>query len=113
MKMAAITVCLAMALPVASAREYHVSTGGNDAHPGTAAAPLRTVSTAARVAGAGDVITVHEGIYRERISPTRGGESDEKRIVYRAAPGERGVLKGSEVIKGWQKTQNDTWQTSP
>ena len=34
------------------------------------------------------MITVHQGVYRERINPPRGGKSDEKRIVYRAAPGE-------------------------
>ena len=64
------------------------------------------------LAQAGDVITVHEGVYRERISPPRGGESDQKRIVYQAAPGEKVVIKGSEVVKGWEKVQNDTWKAS-
>ena len=35
----------------------------------------------------GDIITVHEGIYREQIIPIRGGESDTKRIIYQAATG--------------------------
>ena len=39
------------------------------------------------------------GTYRERINPARGGESDEKRIVYRAAPGEKVEIKGSEELK--------------
>ena len=74
---------------VASAAEFHVATTGNDAASGTAAAPLRTIQRAADLAHAGDVITVHEGVYRQRINPPRGGESDDKRIVYQAAPGER------------------------
>jgi hypothetical protein len=40
----------------------------------------------------------------------RSGESDGKRIVYRAAPGERTEIKGSERITTWQKTQNGVWK---
>jgi alpha-N-arabinofuranosidase len=110
MKKNVIIVLLTVAVSVASAREYHISVSGNDLHEGTAAKPLRTISAAARMAQPGDVITVHEGIYRERINPPRGGKSDHKRIVYQAAPGEKVIIKGSEVIKGWQKVQNDTWK---
>jgi len=92
--------------------EYHVSQEGNDANEGTASKPLRTISAAARRARPGDTITVHHGVYRERIDPPRGGESDQKRIVYRSVPGEKVLVKGSEVIKGWQKVQNDTWKVS-
>ena len=110
MKKNVIIVLLTVAVSVASAREYHVSVSGNDLHEGTAAKPLRTISTAARLAQPGDVINVHEGVYRERINPLRGGKSDQKRIVYQAAPGEKVIIKGSEVIKEWQKVQNDTWK---
>ena len=112
MKKNVIIILLTVAVSVASAREYHVSVSGNDLHEGTAAKPLRTISAAARLAQPGDVITVHEGVYRERINPPRGGESDQKRIVYKAAPGEKAIIKGSEVIKGWQKVQNDTWKVT-
>ena len=108
----AAIIFLTVALQVAFGREYHVSLSGDDAHSGTAAEPLRTISAAARVAGPGDVITVHQGVYRERISPPRGGESDQKRIVYQAAAGEKVTIKGSEAIKGWQKVQNDTWKVT-
>jgi hypothetical protein len=36
---------------------------------------------AAAVAQPGDVITVHAGIYRERVTPPRGGNSDSERII--------------------------------
>jgi hypothetical protein len=52
------------------------------------------------------VITVHAGVDREWINPPRGGESDDKRIVYQAAPGEKVEVKGSEVVKGWVKVQD-------
>jgi alpha-N-arabinofuranosidase len=112
MKKNLIIVLLTVAVSVASAREYHVSASGNDLHKGTAAKPLRTISAASRLAQPGDVITVHGGVYRERINAPRGGESDRKRIVYQAAPGEKVIIKGSEVVKGWQKVQNDTWKVS-
>src|SRR6516164_8725856 len=84
-----------------TANEYHVSPKGNDANDGSKGKPLRTISAAAMRAQAGDVITVHEGVYRERIDPPRGGESDQKRIVYQAAHGENVAIKGSEIVKGW------------
>lgn len=89
---------------------YHVSVNGNDHNSGSKSQPLRTISAAARLAQAGDIITVHRGVYRERIDPPRGGLSDAKRIVYQAAPGERVEIKGSEVIRDWHKVGKDTWE---
>ena len=71
----------------ANAREYHVG----------ADRPLKTISAAAELAQPGDTITVHAGIYRERVTPPRGGTSDRKRIVYQAAPGEKVIITGSET----------------
>ncbi len=79
-----------LVLPVSlCATEIHVATNGQNSNPGTRTAPLRTIQRAAEVAQPGDLITVHQGIYRERIAPPRGGISDQKRIVYQAAPGEK------------------------
>jgi len=92
------------------AREYHVSMNGNDDNTGSESAPLRTIGRAAQAAYPGDVITVHAGIYREWVNPPRGGENDDKRIVYRAALGERTEIKGSERITAWQKVQTGVWK---
>lgn len=90
--------------------EFHVSITGNDSNTGTAAAPFKTISVAAATAQPGDAVIVHGGIYRERIDPPRGGNSDQERITYRAADGEQVTVKGSEVITGWEKVQDDTWK---
>ncbi len=95
-----------------TANEYHVSVKGNDQNEGSVSKPYRTISAAAAIAQPGDSIIVHAGTYRERINPPRGGTSDRKRIVYRAADGEDVIIKGSEVVKGWQKVQNETWKTT-
>lgn len=92
---------------------YHVSINtGNDKNPGSAAKPLKSISAAATKAHPGDMIMVHDGTYRERINPPIGGESESKRITYQAAPGEKPVIKGSEIIKGWKKLNKDTWRVA-
>jgi hypothetical protein len=93
-----------------SAKEYHVSKTGNDKNSGTTQSPFLTIQTAANIAQAGDIITVHEGIYRERITPPNSGESDSKRIVYQAAVNEKVEIRGSEIIKGWQKIEGSVWK---
>lgn len=92
------------------AKEYHVAVSGNDSNEGSIAEPFKTIMAAANVAMPGDVITVHAGVYREQITPPRGGNSDRERIVYQAAPGEKVEIKGSEVMRGWKKLVNDTWE---
>jgi len=106
----ALAIIAVVCLSGGCAGEYHVSPAGNDANPGTISSPFKTVSAAAAVAQPGDVVTVHEGVYRERVNPPRGGTSDDKRIVYQAAKGEKVAIKGSEVVKGWEHGENDTWK---
>ncbi|WP_296615457.1 right-handed parallel beta-helix repeat-containing protein [Sphingomonas sp.] len=93
-------------------RVFQVSIEGDDTHPGTADAPLRTISAAAELAQPGDTIEVGAGVYRERVDPPRGGTGDDDRIVYRAAQGARPVITGSEVVTGWTQEQNSTWKAA-
>lgn len=109
---AMLSLALVVMTSDASAREYHVSPAGDDAHAGSVAAPLQTITAAASVARPGDLINIHAGVYRERIDPACGGTSDENRVVYQAAPGERVVIKGSERITGWKQVDNSTWKVS-
>jgi alpha-N-arabinofuranosidase len=111
MTKAALAIAGLVALAVAAqATEIHVAVDGKDTNPGTAAAPLRTVQRAADLAQPGDVVTVHAGVYRERVDPPRGGESDARRIVYQAAPGETVVIKGSEIVRGWAEVREGVWK---
>lgn len=104
------TLVLHLAYPLAAAREIHVAPHGDDANSGDAAAPFRTIQRAADVAQAGDIVTVHEGLYREAVDPPRGGESDARRIVFQAAPGETVEIRGSEVVKNWVRVEGDVWK---
>jgi len=95
-----------------SAKEYHVAKTGNNNNPGTAEKPFLTIQAAGNMAQPGDEIIVHAGIYRERISPPRGGTSNDKRIVYRAAEGQSVEIKGSEIIKNWERFKGDVWKVT-
>ena len=88
---------------------YHVKKTGSDLNPGTEDKPFLTINKAARVAKPGDVITVHEGVYREWVNPKRGGTSSQ-RITYQAAEGENVVITGAEVISDWEK-DGSIWKT--
>ena len=93
-----------------SAKEYHVSKKGSDSNSGSIQNPLLTINHAIKFAFPGDTITVHSGTYREWVNPIRGGESDLKRIIFRAAPGEIVKIKGSEIITDWTKENNGIWK---
>ncbi len=106
-KLLVFFICIATNI---SAKEYHVSKKGNDSNSGSLQNPLLTINHAITFAIPGDTITVHAGTYREWVKPIRGGESDLKRIVFRAAPGETVEIKGSEIITGWSKEKNGVWK---
>ena len=105
-----LVLILIVVANIVSAREYHISVTGNDKNDGSADKPFRSINFVAQLAQPGDVITVHGGTYREWINPARGGESDSKRIVYRAALGELVEIKGSEVLSDWKKEKNGIWK---
>ena len=90
---------------------YHVAKNGSDKNPGTQELPLLTISRAAKLLEEGDTVIVHEGVYRENVSPARGARSELGRITYTAAKGEKAVIKGSEVVSGW-KNEDGVWHIS-
>lgn len=106
-----ITLAFCISSKATAQTEYHVwAAKGNNANDGSKEKPFKTISAAAKLAKPGDVITVHAGTYRESIEPELGGTSDSKRIIYQASKGEKVIIKGSEIVKKWKKTGNDTWK---
>ena len=49
----------------------------------------------------GDEVIVAPGIYREEVSPLRGGTDDAHRITYRSEIPLAAVITGSEVLEHW------------
>ncbi len=60
----------------------------------------------------GDTVLIHDGIYRERVDPPRGGASDTERITFTAAPGARPEIRGSEIVKGWEHVSGPVWKVT-
>jgi len=79
---------------------YHVDQqhpAASDENPGTAEAPFRTINAAAKLLQPGEKVIIHAGVYRECVRPVRGGTGPTAMIAYEAAPGERVVVRGSEI----------------
>ena len=113
MKFTKIWIILCATLIHLDARTYVVSPQGNDGNPGTFENPIQTISSAARRAQPGDTILVQEGIYRERVTPIRGGLPGMP-ITYRAERGKRVFIRGSEIwTPKWRKEGNGIYSAKP
>ncbi len=91
-------------------KTYHVAKNGSDNNEGSEQKPFLTINKAAKVAIMGDTILVHEGTYREWVKPRNTGMSDQLRITYKAAEGEKVIIKGSEEVKNWEKYEGTVWK---
>jgi hypothetical protein len=98
---ATTTVTLLVRPP--SGRTLFVAPNGNDGNPGTKAAPLRHIQTAAKLARAGDTVLVRQGIYRELVSPPSSGNAILGFITFESHPGETATIDGTGLpIPGGQ-----------
>ena len=96
---------LASALALAAAADFHVAPSGNDGNDGSAQRPFRTVQRGAVAAQSGDVVTVHAGMYRERVHPPNGG------VTFQVAAGDNATISGAEPASGgWTHVAADTWR---
>lgn len=99
----------------ATGNVLHVAMTGLDSNDGSIEKPLATMQKAADLAMPGDTVLVHEGTYRGRVAPPRGGEMG-KPITYLAEPGKQVFLKGSQVWKpDWQPAAGgeNIWKATP
>ena len=69
-----------------------------DANDGSAARPLKTIGRAAQLAAPGTRVRIHAGLYRECVSPERGGEGPGRMIAYEAFGDGPVVIRASEQV---------------
>lgn len=96
-------------------KTYHVACRNpqaSDANPGTKERPFKTIGRAAEIVEPGEKVIVHEGVYRECVSPRRGGDGPDRMIAYEAAEGEKVIVSGAVEWKprclpssGWGKPE--------
>lgn len=88
---------------------YVGKTESKNSTNGTRTNPFKAISEAASIAIAGDTIWVSEGIYRERVAPANGGQPG-KPVVYKVVPGQKVVIKGSEVWQNkWKRISDNVY----
>jgi len=92
---AASTCCLVAA-------DFYVSTGGNDANPGTANLPWRTIQKAADVLAPGDTVYVRAGTYSEVVTVNVSG-LDGAPVTFRNFPGENVSVDASGQVPGFDR----------
>jgi parallel beta-helix repeat protein len=107
-----ILLCAALT-GLAGARTWVVSNEGDDRAAGTPEAPFRTISRGAEAAMPGDVVLVRAGVYRERVTPPRGGEEG-KPITYRGEKSGTVFIRGSEEWKPrWEPHEGSVYFAVP
>jgi len=85
--------------PSSLAATYYVSTTGNDANPGTLAAPFRTVLTGVLALRAGDTLQIRGGTYPEAlIGNIPPGLSWAAPVTVSAYPGEQVILRPNSGV---------------
>ena len=96
-----ITASLLLALAsqgCAATVTYLVSTHGNDANPGTADAPWRTIAKAARTAVPGATVLIEGGIYYERVAVLVSGSAGAGPITFTPKPGQTVILRSPGTV---------------
>jgi hypothetical protein len=91
--------------PTGSGRTFHVAPGGSDSADGSEDRPLATIQHAVDLAGPGDTVLVHPGIYRESVTITSSGSVSAYLLVQAAGPGV--ILDGADET--FQTSTSDLW----
>ncbi|WP_413314213.1 SUMF1/EgtB/PvdO family nonheme iron enzyme [Prochlorococcus sp. MIT 0703] len=93
--------------------EYYVSNDGDDANLGTIDAPFETIQHAINQVGAGDVVNIRGGIYREELLLEDIHGTAENRITFKGYEGEDVLITGAKEIKTlWEVHEGNIWKTN-
>lgn len=94
------------------AKEYVVDQNhplAADTNDGSYKSPWKTISQAAKIASAGDTVSVKDGVYREFVEVANSGSGADKMITFRAA-GSKVFVKGSDIVSDWVLVKGNIWK---
>lgn len=86
----------------------HVSKTGSDSDPGTETRPLKSIRQALVMAGPGDTVKVHEGVYYESSLEFRNSGRPDAPVTLCSADGETVILDGTNETLTSPKTWKET-----
>ncbi len=95
----------------AFAKDIYVAKNGDDSNPGTMESPYLTISMAASVAEAGDVVYIREGTYEETLTPANSGTAGNP-IIFQSYPGEKVIISAMEALSGWTQDSGSIYKTT-
>lgn len=84
------------------------SPAANDANPGTATLPFKTISAAARRVHPGDTVEVDPGVYREAVTLTVSGR-DGAPITFKSTQPGQAIIDGADVLTDWASDAPGIW----
>ncbi|WP_139955911.1 right-handed parallel beta-helix repeat-containing protein [Flavicella sediminum] len=96
---------------VISAKDIYVAKNGNDSNAGTEVSPYLTLTKAAQVAIAGDIVYIREGVYEELLKPSNSGTAGNP-IIFQSYPGEKVVISAMQSLSGWTKDSGSIYKTT-
>ncbi|WP_010181188.1 carbohydrate-binding protein [Aquimarina agarilytica] len=91
-------------------KNIYVSKKGNDANAGTKAAPYLSISKAAEVAQAGDVVIIGAGTYFETIKPKNSGNAGNP-IIFKASENEKVIVSAMQLLTDWELDTGAVYKT--
>ena len=90
---------------------YFVALTGSDSNAGTQKSPFRTIQHAADLMKPGQVCMIKGGRYRETVTLTQSGSSEQP-LVFMAAGGEEVVIDGTDLITSdWTSENGGIYKT--
>jgi len=96
--------------PFTAKMTYYVSPSGSDNNAGAENSPFKTITRAANLATAGDLVLINPGTYRESVLLKNSGTSD-RPITFKAVTPGTVVIDGADVISGWTKQSGSIYAT--
>ena len=93
------------------AKDIYVAKNGDDNNDGTIDSPYLTISKAASVSVAGDVVYIREGIYKETLTPANSGTVGNP-IIFQSYPGESVIISAMEALSGWTMDSDSVYKTT-
>lgn len=93
------------------AKDIYVAKNGDNSNAGTLESPYLTISKAASIAVAGDIVYIREGTYEETLKPTNSGTAGNP-IIFQSFPGERVIISAMEALSGWTLENGSIYKTT-
>ncbi|WP_298319439.1 T9SS type A sorting domain-containing protein [uncultured Aquimarina sp.] len=93
------------------ATDLYVAKTGDDSNDGTIDNPYLTITKAASVAVAGDIVFIREGTYEETLTPLNSGTAGMP-IIFQSFPGEKVIISAMETVNNFTQDSGSIYKST-